>query len=128
MRAVVGGGGEAFFAGQSDLSVGNADDVGAAFIEGGDFARVDVEAGHAEALFAEEQGEGEADVAHSDDADAGLARLNALEKFSGLVNRGHRHGITCICWLRRWMETFVGGRMLLRFCTTPKNPAPLLAS
>jgi len=77
-EGVIGGGAEAGFLGLLDGFGRDADDVGAAGVELGDLGGLDVEAGDAEALFAEEQGEREADVAHADDADAGFAGFHFL--------------------------------------------------
>jgi hypothetical protein len=48
-------------------------DIAAALVEGADLGGVYVEAGDVEAGFAEEQREGQADVAEADDRDAGFA-------------------------------------------------------
>ncbi len=84
------GGAKAGGLGLDDLGGGNADDVGAAGVERLDLAGIDVKAGDAEALLAEEQGERQADVSHADDADAGLAGGNAGFEFGGKRD-GKRH-------------------------------------
>ena len=79
---VVGSGAETGLLGLLDRFGQDADDVGAAAVERGDFGWLDVEAGDAEAFVAEEQGQRQADVAHADDADAGFAGFHfALEFF-----------------------------------------------
>ena len=82
---IVGGRGEAALAGQLNLGAGNADDVGAAPVEGVDFAGIDVESGYAKACIAEQQSQRQANVAHADNPDAGLAALDLLQQFSGFV-------------------------------------------
>src|SRR5438105_14255183 len=57
----------------------------------GDLGRVDVEAEHGEAMGAEDPGEREADVAEADDADFGLALLDARQQL-GVHVRMRLHG------------------------------------
>jgi len=70
----------------------DAHDVGAAGVEGGDFGRLDVESGDAEALVAEEQGERQAHVTHADDADAGFAGFEFVFEGFDLQRRPGRGG------------------------------------
>jgi hypothetical protein len=70
----------------------DADDVGAAGVESGDFGGLDVEAGDAEALVTEEKREGQADVAHADDADAGFAGFEFVLEGFDLRRRAGRGG------------------------------------
>ena len=78
---VVGSGAEAGLLRRLDLLGQDAHDVGSAAVEGGYFGFLDIEAGDAEAFAAEEQGKRQADIAHADDSDAGLASLHpALER------------------------------------------------
>jgi len=105
-EGVIGGGAEAGFLCLLDGFGGDADDVGAAGVELGDLGGLHVEAGDAETLFAEEQGEREADVAHADDADAGFAGfhfvLQGFEREGG--GCGHVFLILnrAVSWLRGW--------------------------
>ena len=61
--------------GRRDLRGRDADNVGAAVGQGIDFALIDIEPGDGKFLFAVEQGQGQSDVAQSDDSDPRLARI-----------------------------------------------------
>src|ERR1017187_8629811 len=71
---VIGGRGEALGARRLDLGGRNPVDVGPAGLEHVDLLLVDVEAGYGELLFAEQQRQRQADVAHSNHANFGGAR------------------------------------------------------
>ena len=104
---IIRGGAETGFLRLLDGFWEDADDVGAASVEGVDLFLGDVEAGDAEAFVAEEQGQRKADVAHADDADAGFAGLHfELEEFEtaggdgghdSLIVKGRASGIYPAC-------------------------------
>src|ERR1019366_3838014 len=74
---IVGRGFEAVGFGRRDLRGRDADNVGAAVVEGIDFALIDIEPGDGKFLFAVEQGQGQSDVAEADDSNPRLARIDA---------------------------------------------------
>ncbi len=74
-----------------DLVGQDADDVRAATIQRFDLCRFYIEAGDAEAFFAEEKSEGKAYVAHAYDADAGFAGLHSLFEGFKRGDRGDGH-------------------------------------
>ena len=92
---VIGGGAEAGLLRFLDGFRQDADDVGAAGVESADLVLRDVEASDAKALVAEEQGEGQADIAHADDSDAGVASFQLLLQFSKRCRCGGCHGDDC---------------------------------
>ncbi len=75
---VFGCGRKALLLGFSDLFRGDAVDVGFTLSEGIDLALIDVEAGHGELLFAEQQGQRQSNVAEADDADPRLTLLDLV--------------------------------------------------
>ena len=93
---VIGGGAEPGLLGLLNLGRKNAHDVGSAGIQGADFIGGDVEAGDAEALVAEQQRQGQADIAHAHNADACLPGFDALLQFcqGGGNGGGHAHDCT----------------------------------
>src|ERR1700722_17426704 len=84
---VVRGRGKALRLRRLDFFGGDAIDVGSALGEGIDFALVNVEARHLELLLAVKQRERKSDIAHSNDANQGLALLNLVFQ---LFHRGIR--------------------------------------
>ncbi len=74
--SVVRGGFEALGAGVLNFAGQDADNVGAALGEGRDLALVNIEAGHPHLLLGKQQGEGQADVAQTDNGDARLTSFN----------------------------------------------------
>src|ERR1700690_211331 len=70
---IVSGGGESLRLGRLDFLRCDTVDVRTALGQTVDLARVDIEAGHPELLFAVQQSQGKSDVAKADDANAGLA-------------------------------------------------------
>ena len=73
----------------------DADDVRAAGVEDAYLVLGDIEAGDAEFFTAEEEGEREADIAHSDDADAGFAGLHFELEAGCAVGGGEGHYLDC---------------------------------
>ena len=73
----------------------DADDVGSAGVEDAYFVLRDIEAGDAELFAAEEEGEREADIAHSDDADACFAGLHFELEAGCAVGGGGGHSSDC---------------------------------
>ena len=92
---VVGGGAEAGLLRFLDGRRENANDVGAAGVEGGDLVGGDIEAGDAETLAAEEQRQRQADIAHADDSDAGLAGFHLALQLSQPAGARSRHAVDC---------------------------------
>ena len=93
---VVSGGAEAGFLRLLDLLREDADNVGAAAVERLNLGRLDIEASDAKAFIAKEQGEGKADVAHADDANAGFAGFEfALEGVD--LGKGWAGGVRADC-------------------------------
>ena len=73
----------------------DADDVGAAAVERGDFVLGDVKAADAESLGAEKEGEGQTDIAHADDSDAGFAGFHVALELSQTAGSRTCHGVDC---------------------------------
>ena len=59
-----------------DFGGSDAINVGAAGLQNINLLRVDIEAGHGKGLLAEEQGQRQADIAHSDNTHLGGSRLD----------------------------------------------------
>ena len=75
---IVGGGAEAGVPGFLDGRRKDTNDVGAAAVERVNLALLDIEASNLEGFAAEKERERQADVPHTDDTDAGLARFDFL--------------------------------------------------
>ena len=73
---VIAGGAESGFLRALNFRGQDAHDIGAAGVERSHFLLVDIEAGHRETLLAEEQGQGQSNVAHAHDTDAGGTVFN----------------------------------------------------
>ncbi len=92
---VVGGGAEARLLRLLNGFWKDTDDIGPAGVESADLILRDVEAGDAKALVAEEQREGQANIAHADDSDAGLTSFQLMLQFSKRCRSGGCHGHDC---------------------------------
>ena len=79
---IVGRGFEAVRFGRRDLLGRDAENVGAAVVEGIDFSLIDIETGDGKFLLAVEQSQRQSDVAEADDSDPSLARINAAFQVS----------------------------------------------
>ena len=92
---VVRGGAEAGFLRFLNGGGKDAHDVGAAGVELGDLVGGDIEAGYLEALAAEQQGQGQADIAHADDSDAGFTGFDLLLELGQGIQGCSGHGDDC---------------------------------
>jgi hypothetical protein len=71
----------------------DAHNVRTALVQGVHFARLDIEAGYAEALAAEEQRQRQPHVPHPDNADRGLTGLHLLLQVGQLTPGFRRHSL-----------------------------------
>ncbi len=74
---IIGGGFEAMGLGRRDFFRRDAENVGAAVVEGVDLLLIDIEPGDGKLLLAIEQSQRQSDIAEADNSDAGLARIDA---------------------------------------------------
>ncbi len=86
---VIRGGFEALGAGVLNFAGQDADNVSATLGEGGNFALINIEAGHAHLLLGKQQGEGQTDVAQTDNGDARLTFFNPGFEFRNSGGGGY---------------------------------------